>query len=709
MQRRQFLELWTLAAGALALGACGGGKDDETYLEGTQFFPQSVASGDPRPDAVVLWTRVVDEDAGEGDLELEVQVSSSEDFADYVAMEVTARADRDRTVRVQATELEAGQFYFYRFVYRRADGAFVSRTGRTKTAPSPDADTPVRFAFVSCQDFNGRWYNNYLAMLEQELDFVVHLGDYIYETTGDPSFQIESEERSMRFVDEAGAIVFNAGSEDEYFAAKSLSNYRQLYQVYRGDAALQAVHERFPMLVIWDDHEFSNDCHGANGTYFGGAVDEEDFDRRKAANQAWFEYMPVAYRAGAEFEFDPAASFPGDLDIYRSFRFGQHLELFLTDARSYRSDHPVPEGALPGTVGATEAELMAALGEIPAAANPYVADIDALDGGSYAQAIRDGADTLGIDAGLVTGAISARWIDAMITELGAALPAVDTSGLPRGIAFVDCGKSSQYSSFGSRSLVVKPALDAYMAARFEATGGESEQVLGPDQEAWFFDAVESSEATWKVWGNEFPLNQYAVDLSALGGIPAEFAQLFYLTIDQWEGQRNRRSAVIERLAQTPNVVAITGDIHAFGVGTPTNHDASAKIPELTTSSVSSGNFREELFSTIASSDSLSEFSSATTLASAVDDILAFGTNPYLAWTESTQHGFAVVEVAAGELSCTMQILPEEFIKADYADRLGELRGAYTQERFRVLAGSPEVEREIDGTWRRWDPAARQWV
>ena len=103
---------------------------------------------------------------------------------------------------------------------------------------------------------------------------MVHLGDYIYETTGDPLFQGGADERALSFDDEAGAIVFNEGTDDEYFAAKSLDNYRQLYRIYRSDPALQTIHERYPVVMMWDDHEFTNDSHGATGTYFGGFINQ---------------------------------------------------------------------------------------------------------------------------------------------------------------------------------------------------------------------------------------------------------------------------------------------------------------------------------------------------------------------------------------------------------------------------------------------------
>ena len=125
--------------------------------------------------------------------------------------------------------------------------------------------------------------------------FVVHLGDYIYETTGDPSFQTPDESRKILFRNLSAAIQLQANSGAIFHAARSLDNYRDLYRTYRSDPALRALHESFPMIVTWDDHEFSNDCWGSHATYLNGREDENDVERRKAANQAWFEYQPVDF------------------------------------------------------------------------------------------------------------------------------------------------------------------------------------------------------------------------------------------------------------------------------------------------------------------------------------------------------------------------------------------------------------------------------
>ena len=208
--------------------------------------------------------------------------------------------------------------YFYRFIYEASGTRTTSRVGRFKTAPAEDADSAVRFAVVSCQDYVGKYYNVYRRLVLEELDFFIHLGDYVYETTGDASFQSAGEARSISLSDEAGALLLGEESESPYLAARSLDNYRELYKTFRSDEDLQAAHEAMAMVAIWDDHEFSDDAWGANATYFDGAKDEHDPERRQNADRAWFEYMPVDYPGDPDFVYEAgAAPFPDDMRIYR--------------------------------------------------------------------------------------------------------------------------------------------------------------------------------------------------------------------------------------------------------------------------------------------------------------------------------------------------------------------------------------------------------
>lgn len=199
-----------------------------------------------------------------------------------VASEVIAHASDDGVAQVKLTDLKAKTQYYYRFVYEKAGQYLGSAIGRAKTAPQPQDGSPVRFGLANCQDAIGRYYNTYFAALVQDLDFVVHVGDYIYETTGDPSFQ-GATGRGVVFTDTAGAIALEAPSGRTYYAAASVSNYRELYRFYRSDPLLQRMHERFTFVNIWDDHEYSDDCWGDTATYFDGLRNEKNTARRRNA------------------------------------------------------------------------------------------------------------------------------------------------------------------------------------------------------------------------------------------------------------------------------------------------------------------------------------------------------------------------------------------------------------------------------------------
>jgi alkaline phosphatase D len=732
LSRRDFLRATLISAAGLLAGCKNPDRDDaaegnETgesgdtggepreVVDGFEFFPQSVASGDPRPGSVILWTRVADPEVADGDIELELELSLDAEFTSPIGelALVTAQAKFDRCVKVLLTDLEAGEWFYYRFVYHKGGSWYSSRVGRSKAAPLPDADVPVRFPVLSCQDF-ARWYSVLVLLAEQEFDFVVHLGDYIYETTGDPDFQVPISGRSIEFDDLAGALVFNQGEPSQYYAAASLDNYRQLYRTYRTDRALQTIHERAPMIITWDDHEYSNDCHGATATYFGGRVDETNVARRKAANQAWFEYMPVDYQ-DPTFEYDAAADFPGDLVIFRNFEYGAHLLLAMTDERTWRSDHPIREDAFPGTVVVDEATVLAELGELPVWARPYI-DIDAWNGGSLRDALIAAAADIGYDAAWITGNLDARSVNeiiALIDPGGTDLPPlsdVEIMAMPRGVSYASMGKLDFYGSFGARVFVVKPPYDLWTRLRYEQDP-ELEHVLGTVQQEWLLDALGNSDRTWKVWGNEYLLGQMAVDLTELA--PPPFNSLYYLSLDLWDGHRNRRNTILGQLAGVENMVAITGDIHGFYATTPfANDDDEQRIIEFVTSSVTSASFKEILAITVATNPLLANFAEAALLVEALDTVLgstSLLTNRHLAYSQSDLHGFVMVEVDGEHFDTTYHQIPRSTLLTNYSDDVAGLEAEVTLERFRVNAGERELYREIEGEWRRWDRDTMTWV
>ncbi len=343
LDRREFLRLTavTVAAGTIGptFAGCDDGGDEET-LEGigpassaadiARVFPQGVASGDPKPNSVILWTRV----ELSGDAPVDYEIATDQAFTDPIIVgSLTSSDDADHTLRVKPTELEPGTTYYYRF---RADGV-TTEWGRTRTAPTADDAAEVTFAFASCQDFNGRYYHAWHALVERDdVDFVMFLGDYIYETGNDPRFQDGTAERKVDIPE--GISLDEEGIAK---AALTLGDYRSLYKQYGSDKDLQEARRRFPFINIWDDHEFADDSWQDHSTHFNGAMhdqgDEKDTDRKTASNRAFFEYQPI------DVEHDKTKKYPDDIRIYRTLRFGKHVELFMTDQRSYRDDHLISE------------------------------------------------------------------------------------------------------------------------------------------------------------------------------------------------------------------------------------------------------------------------------------------------------------------------------------------------------------------------------
>ena len=720
--------------GATADSAIDSGVDTAADSAGTppkdsDFFPQSIASGDPRPDGVILWTRVLDAAKATADLTVTLQLATDEAFANLLQLDgksgkdLPARAGQDHCVKVRLAGLAAGKLWFYRFSYATAGKTYTSRTGRFKTAPAADEDVAVKFAVASCQDFNGKYYNSYARMLLEDLDFFVHLGDYVYETTGNPSFQTATEARRVKFTDTAGAIAFNKGTKDEYFAAKSLSNYRELYKTYRSDPDLQKAHEAMAMIAIGDDHEFSDDCHGATASYYDGAKDETDLVRRGAADQAWTEYMPIDFPAGTDFAFDPNGKFPDNLRAYRDFGYGKHVHVVMTDLRRYRADHLVPEDALPGAVMATEEELLAiGAGKLPTEAVPYF-DVDKQDGGKYAKLLKDNAAGLEIVADKIKGLISAPWVNTRIDALnkkrapGEQLPHLaeaDLAVMKKGYAFHQLLKTSQYGSLGSRYLVTRKPFEAYAKVRWAATQGESEQVMGAAQEKWFLDTLKASTRTWKVWGNEYTLQRRVADLSPVESLPAAFRAEFLLSAEDWDGVPNRRDALLQAIAKVPNTVVFSGDIHAFFAGTPTSEtNPAAKVVEFVSGAISSGTYQTLLLNQ-ANSDPGLVAAGAGGLAYLASNLLlgkqfpvAVPPNPHLGYAVVDQHGFTKVEADAKTLRVTYFQTAES--TADAPLPADKLKAAFQAVEFQVKAGESELYQKQGDVFKKWDGVKGAWV
>lgn len=320
-------------------------------------FPQSVASGDPKPDGAILWTRVVPSTADDvassnaADFLVRVRVTDADNASLLgtssaltgtllVDATVLVQGAYDHTIRHKVMGLAPGQVHYFQVVA----GGVNSKVGRFKTAPAEGSDVAqLKVLVLTCQDWTINHWGGFEHMVANETaDFVLHLGDYIYETTGE-SFQAGTVETRH------DALVFPVGGSLSTSSGKfalTIDDYRYLYKKYRSDSRLQALHERFAFVAIWDDHEFSDDCWRDaetydNGTYLPGVGGDNthQLSRRRAANQAWFENMP------ADVNFDAANGYYENISIYRELKFGKLAHLILTDERLYRADHMIPEAA----------------------------------------------------------------------------------------------------------------------------------------------------------------------------------------------------------------------------------------------------------------------------------------------------------------------------------------------------------------------------
>lgn len=373
ISRRVFLK--TTAVGiALATTKGWAGKLPSPTVERRDLFPQGVASGDPTADSVILWTRRPPIKGNTAN-RLTVEIAADSEF-DHLLAGGTSNisSDADWTCRFLATGLDPNREYWYRFV---DEHGFASRVGRTLTAPSDDSDAPVRFTFVSCQSPNESALNAYRRMIfedearsaDQRLNFVLHLGDFIYEVT----WYAEDNPNGNRGRRIKNLYKFPQGRKiGKFHLPVSLEDYRTLYRAYLEDPDLQDARARWPFVCVWDNHEFA--WAGYQSQYVaGGGYNAPAQNQKVYANQAWWEFIPARVHQPGNPTLDrfnapevvdtPIAPFNEDglgvepnnlkainsLKIQRVLRWGKNVDLLLTDNWSYRSpdmsgdDFNVPE------------------------------------------------------------------------------------------------------------------------------------------------------------------------------------------------------------------------------------------------------------------------------------------------------------------------------------------------------------------------------
>lgn len=306
MSRQEFLGMSGLGTAALLLGVAGSSRCRASAASLDYPFTLGVASGNPLPDGVVLWTRLASDPLNGGgmpqrNVKVSWEIASDENFTDVIQTgKAIAKPELGHSVHVEVEGLQPGRYYWYRF----KSGNEISPVGRTKTAPALGSQVnAMAFAFASCQNWEAGYYPAYRAMAGEELDLVFHLGDYIYD-----------------WAPMSGGTRRHDGEGE----LKTLSDYRNRHALYKTDPDLQAAHAAHPWVVTRDDHEGWNNY-----------ADLWDDDRRNAARraseaafQAYYEHMPLRSFA------HPSRP---NRRLYRRIPYGDLAEFSVLDTRTYRT------------------------------------------------------------------------------------------------------------------------------------------------------------------------------------------------------------------------------------------------------------------------------------------------------------------------------------------------------------------------------------
>lgn len=517
MTRREFLAL-AASFGATLLWPGAYTATTTRWQERRDLYPHGVASGDPYPDSVILWTRrapAADSEARRLTLEL----SEQSDFSRIVASAAAdVTAENDWTCRVLAAGLKPGHVYWYRFT---DEHGFGSRVGRTITAPARADTRPIHFAFVSCQNVQQGACNAFRRMswederrpAAEQLGFILHLGDFVYEIVWYP----EDRPQGMYARRIRDIVRYQHGEKHaDFHVPTTVADYRALYRAYLLDPDLQDARARWPFVCMWDNHEFSWKGWQSQENFGAGIVPAQT--RKVAAAQAWYEYQParvikpgnglnnfpaprVADKTVQEFDQHGMGQEAGNLaavnclKLYRTLRFGQHVDLLLTDNRTYRSE--------------------------PIADHPDFAPFRVKGfPGAYAQ---------------------------------------------EPINILDAGRS--YSGGNPPATIRFDGGDLSNPRR----NAPPQSMLGATQKEWLFDQVRKSAATWKLWGNTVAMLDWRLDFQNL---PANFGAQWpspgygQFIDDDWSGYYFERNEVLDfiRREKIGNFACLSGDRHAFQAG-----------------------------------------------------------------------------------------------------------------------------------------------
>jgi alkaline phosphatase D len=520
MTRRELLRGAAAMGATFAWGGALAVPSRRRWVERRDLFAEGVASGDPASDSVLLWTRA--SSGGQAAVPLTVELAEDAAFTRVIATARTrALAVADHACRVLVGGLRPATWYWYRFADEHGNG---SRIGRTRTAPADDDPRPVRFAFVSCQNvcegaqnaFRRMAYDDERARPEDQLWFVLHLGDFVYEVVDYPEDFKDGHRYDRRL---RPAVRYPRGEKIRagFHIPVTLEDYRTLYRSYLRDPDIQDARARWPFVSMWDNHEFS--WLGWQSFIQFDRIDRPAQTRKVMANQAWFEYQParIAKVGGASLErFDapPVKDAPierfdesglgqepnnlvaiGSLTGYRALKFGRHVELLITDQHSYRSEEP----------------------------------------SSRKEA----------------AALTSRNFPEMVPE--EVMQALDAG---RALA----GGPPATLSFGTSEV-----------PNFRKDQ-PPQTILGAEQKAWFLKRLAASRATWKVWGNSEGTLDWRADLQHLpAGVGERWPGKGYACFGgggDYGTAYHERAEIYDavRDGRITDFVTVSGDRHSFWAG-----------------------------------------------------------------------------------------------------------------------------------------------
>ena len=264
-------------------------------------FYHGVASGDPLSNAVILWTRFTDDTLSIDSVEINWRIATDTSMVNVInSGNGFAHVENDWTFKVDASGLSPDTWYYYDFEAFN----YHSIRGRTKTAPLGDNDS-ARFAVVSCSNYEHGYFNAYRYLRDRnDFDAVIHLGDYIYEyAAGGYS---------------AGIVDRDNEPTNEII---TLEDYRVRYSHYRLDDDLRDLHQQYPFINVWDDHESANDSYVDGAQNHSPSTEGPWIERKSNATQAYHEWLPIR------------SPVPGDLQIYREINYGDLMSLYMLDTR----------------------------------------------------------------------------------------------------------------------------------------------------------------------------------------------------------------------------------------------------------------------------------------------------------------------------------------------------------------------------------------